>query len=175
MQTEQIWEEFSSRLLAFIRSKVSDDELARDMMQEVFIKIHKHGDQLTDSTKLSSWLYQITRNSITDHYRKQKPQQVELTDTVEDWVEENLNERFYSCLEPFVERLDPIYRNALQQTAYGTASQKAYAQANDLSYSAAKSRIQRARQQLKKLFMDCCAYQSDAYGNIVGARDCGSC
>ena len=36
---------------------------------------------------------------------------------------------------------------------------------NNLSYTATKSRIQRARKQLKKKFLNCCLAQADKYGN----------
>ena len=45
--------------------------------------------------------------------------------------------------------------------------QKEYAKQHGLSYSATKSRIQRARQKLKASFVACCNLQSDTYGNII--------
>jgi RNA polymerase sigma factor, sigma-70 family len=65
----QIVAEFSSRLFGFIRNRVASTEDAEDILQDVFF-------QLTGNTKpveqLSSWLFTIARNKITDSYRKKR-------------------------------------------------------------------------------------------------------
>ena len=70
--TEIIWKEFNKELLRFIIKRVKDNDLAHDLLQDIFIKIHLKISTLSDSDKLTSWVYQITRNSIIDHYKKQK-------------------------------------------------------------------------------------------------------
>jgi RNA polymerase sigma-70 factor, ECF subfamily len=47
-------------------------------------------------------------------------------------------------------------------------SQKEYAEKINLSYSAAKSRVQQARQLLNETLIACCNYQFDKYENIIG-------
>ena len=48
--------------------------MTNDILQEVFLKIHLNLTKLKDQSKLSSWIYQITRNTINDYFRKHKPQ-----------------------------------------------------------------------------------------------------
>jgi RNA polymerase sigma-70 factor (ECF subfamily) len=69
---EAIWDHFCCRLLAFIHSRVSDAADAEDILQEVFLRIHRHLCCLPDADKLDAWVYQITRNLIIDHYRRRK-------------------------------------------------------------------------------------------------------
>ena len=70
----QIVAEFSRRLFAFIKKRVATTEDAEDILQEVFY-------QLAGNTKpmeqLSSWLFTIARNKITDGYRKKRPELLE--------------------------------------------------------------------------------------------------
>ena len=66
MTTEAIWNEFGSGLFGFIKGKVNNQENAEDIFQDVFIKIHQKSGQLKEEDKLSSWVYQITRNAIID-------------------------------------------------------------------------------------------------------------
>lgn len=66
--TENIWHEYHMKLAAFIRSRVADD-VVDDLLQDVFIKTHTRIDSLKENTKLESWLYQITRNTVIDYYR----------------------------------------------------------------------------------------------------------
>ncbi|RMG22810.1 MAG: RNA polymerase sigma factor [Bacteroidetes bacterium] len=60
------------RLLAFIRSKVSDIEEAEDILQDVFYQLSATG--IDSIEQVSSWLFTVARNRITDTYRKKKPE-----------------------------------------------------------------------------------------------------
>ena len=66
---EEIWQKFENRLRAFTMSKVNDKSVTDDIMQELFIRIHANIDMVRDDTKIQSWIYQICRNLITDHFR----------------------------------------------------------------------------------------------------------
>ncbi len=57
-------------LLAFIRSKVSDSDLAEDILQESLLRALRAAPELRDGERLTSWLFQIVRNAITDAYRR---------------------------------------------------------------------------------------------------------
>lgn len=66
---------YEQKLLSFILriSNVSVDE-AKDLLQEVFIKIYQNLNGFNPDLKFSSWIYRITRNHIISHYRKTKNQ-----------------------------------------------------------------------------------------------------
>lgn len=82
---------------------------------------------------------------------------------------------FTPCLEPFLSRLPAEFREALQLTELGSLSQKDYAARLGISYSGAKSRVQRARRQLHELFTACCRIEAYAYGNIWAATPRTAC
>ena len=170
MDTEKIWNNFHDDLLLFINSKVHDHALANDVLQDVFIKIHLKLPTLSDKDKLGSWVYQITRNSITDHFRKQKHHSDSSVPEPETTEKEDIH-AFERCLQSFIRQLPEKYKDALMQTDLGRLSQKEYAQKKGISYSGAKSRVQRAREQLKDLFVSCCKIEADSYGNVVD-HDC---
>ena len=166
--TKAIWEEFHRELLGFIKTRVSDSDTAEDILQDVFIKIHSNIDTLKINSSLTGWVYQITRNTIIDFYRKKK---LDYSDKDFDkplpLEMEDINGDFLSCVKPFISQLPKKYKDILTTVTYNNISQKEYAQAENISYSAAKSRIQRAKEKLKELFLACCSVQSDSYGNIV--------
>ena len=64
---------------------------------------------------------------------------------------------------------------ALCLTELGGMSQKDYAKKTGISYSGAKSRVQRAKLKLKDLLMKCCHYQFDKYGTVIGIYPAGCC
>jgi len=166
--TEQIWDRFKEELLGFIMSRVKDKDVAQDILQDVFIKIHLKSDMLSHKEKLTSWIYQITRHTIIDYYRKNdKPTLIEAFKMDYPENDDTYNHELLCCLKPFINELPLKYQDAILKTTYGSLSQKDYAKEIDISYTAVKSRVQRARQQLKHSFIKCCSIQSDKYGNII--------
>lgn len=68
----QTVKDYGSLLFRFIRSKVSTDEDAEDILQDVWYQYaHTSATQVIEQA--SGWLFSVARNKITDRYRKQKP------------------------------------------------------------------------------------------------------
>ena len=74
MTFEHIYLDFDAKLRNFILGKVSDPDLTQDILQDVYLKIHSHIESVQDSEKLESWIYQITRNTIVDYFRRARPE-----------------------------------------------------------------------------------------------------
>lgn len=164
-----LWQEHHDALLAFIHSRVPDRVASSDILQEVFLKILTRLSTLNDQDKLQSWLYQIARNSITDHYRQRRIEMLEsLEDTPEALPEDDSAMRHMeSCLRPMILSLPPLYREALLLSEIEGLSQKELALRLGISYSGAKSRVQRGRVLLRKVLTDCCTFELDRYGKIL--------
>lgn len=181
--TEQLWGDFTSHLRRFIACRVSDEADVDDILQEVFIKIHRGIDRLEDPSKLHAWVYQITRNVIIDHYRKaDKVVEVksELPDVLaEDTGNEEVEAEVATWLRPMMEELPEKYREALQLTDVQGLTQKELAERLNISISGAKSRVQRAREKLKDVLLECCHVEVDRRGKVVDWEsrepDCGYC
>lgn len=121
---ELIWNDFHKELEGFINSRVKDRDITKDILQDIFLKIQNNIGTLKDESKLSSWIYQITRNAINDYFRKLK-HQVEFYDdsTVEE--EQHFdNGELEKCLKPFVNQLDDKYKEALILTEFEGLTQK---------------------------------------------------
>lgn len=176
MNTEKLYAEFKGELLGFIQKRVNDKVISEDILQDVFVKIHTKKYQLQEDEKVISWVYQITRNAIIDYYRKKKDIDATEVQLNLDEPVENVNDEFLGlgCMKKFVEELPEDYREAIEFTTYGALSQKEFAEKMGLSYSGAKSRVQRARQKLKAMLEECCNPQVDKYGNILYSNH-GSC
>ncbi len=166
--TETLYHQFHQELERFILSKVKDKAIAKDILQDVFVKIHLHLHTIKDLSKLKAWIYQLTRNTVNDYFRKQKSTTDEeeiLTEIADTYL---LSEQgLESCVTPFIAQLPPKYKEALLLTDIKGLSQTELATQLNISYPAAKSRVQRARQKLKTLFTDCCRIHTDSYGNVL--------
>jgi RNA polymerase sigma-70 factor (ECF subfamily) len=174
--TAEIYNQFHRELENFILKKVKDKVIAKDILQDVFVKIHLHLHAIKDQTKLTSWIYQLTRNTIYDYYRKLEvvAEEKEIPQEVPD-ISIHDEQGLEKCVLPFINQLPSKYKEALVFTDIKGMSQIQMAEQLQITYSSAKSRVQRARQKLKVLFTDCCLIQSDVYGNIISYRQhaCG--
>jgi RNA polymerase sigma-70 factor, ECF subfamily len=163
-----IWEKYNQRLAAFIRSRVDVDE-ADDILQEVFIRVHRHLCCQPDWEKPASWFYQIARNLIIDHYRSRRLW-VEVPETLPaapDLPEENPEASLALSLTDLVNELPEPYRQALLLTEYQGLSQKELAERQGISLSGAKSRVQRAREKMREMLLNCCHFEFDRRGRVV--------
>jgi RNA polymerase sigma-70 factor (ECF subfamily) len=173
VETSVIWEEFRGSLRRFISSRVRNDDDAEDILQDVFLKIHKSVQTLEDEGKLRSWIYQITRNAIIDYYRKTgSPEQLRELDGPDAFIPDtesdaDVESEVASWLEPFVAELSDNYREALTLTEFEGLTQVQLAERLGISVSGAKSRVQRARGQLKELLTNCCHFEFDQRGKIL--------
>lgn len=166
---EPIWENFNQRLFKFIRSRVEDDATAEDILQEVFLRIHTRMGTLTDSSRLESWIYQIARHAIIDHYRRRR-NVTDIPETVLDedrLVEPDAVDILASSMREMVEALPEPYRQALLLTEYEGLTQAELARRLGISLSGAKSRVQRARQRIKDELLACCHFEFDRYGRVI--------
>ncbi len=67
------------RLFRFIRQRVRNDEEAEDILQDVFFQLVETYRAMKPVEQLTSWLFTVARNKITDRYRKKKPDSLEST------------------------------------------------------------------------------------------------
>ena len=62
------------RLRNFIRRHVVDDRDVEDILQDVFYELVQAYRMLTPIEHVTSWLFRITRNRITDRFRRKRPE-----------------------------------------------------------------------------------------------------
>lgn len=65
---------YSKRLMGFIRKRVKSEADAEDILQDVFYQFMGNTKPIE---QLTSWLFTVTRNKITDKQRKKKPELLE--------------------------------------------------------------------------------------------------
>lgn len=162
-----IWNDLNKALINFINQKVKNLEVSRDISQDVFVKVFSKINTLKDKDKIIPWIYQITRNEINTYFRKQEyGHEIKIEDKLEI-LEENLTFEFSKCIQPMINSLPLKFQKAIKMTEIEGLSQKELAKSLNISYSGAKSRVQRGRELLKSLLLQCCSVSTDKYGNIT--------
>ena len=168
-EIEIIWIDLNEELLRFIISKVKNEQLAKDIRQDVFLKVQLKIDQLKNTSKLTSWVYQITRNIIIDYFRKPNKKD-SLKDDFDIPEDDNYDleySRLSNCINQKINQLSLKHKEAIILTSFKNYSQKELADHLKISYSGTKSRVQKARDLLKDDILNCPNVESDKAGKLI--------
>ncbi|NQX85165.1 MAG: sigma-70 family RNA polymerase sigma factor [Flavobacteriaceae bacterium] len=179
MTTQEIWNTYHLDVKRFVLSKVHDESLAEDIVQNTFIKVHTKLSALKDPMKLKSWVMMIARNTTVDYFKSHKSASFsEVILPVEDVPKQDAHDET-DCLYVIIKGLPKKYRDPLILSDIKGMKQAEVAKQLKLALSTTKSRIQRARKLIAKGFMDCCDYKLNDKGFLVGEvkdkEDCKIC
>lgn len=156
-----IYELFYSHVykIAFFITK--DREYAQDVLQETFIKVFNHIEKVEDVEKMKAWISTITTRTAIDFIRKQKrgnefeleyvnymkTELLEFAFTVEEEVERTfLSKRIHEEIEA----LSPEHRAVLYLKYIEDYRDQEIASLLEVNISTVKTRIHRAKIQLKR-------------------------
>lgn len=184
--TEALWQIMHDGLRAFIAKRVNDQGHVDDILQDVFVRVHRRLDTVNDPHRIVSWIYQVTRHAIIDHYRKPGRQRevpaglsselealdevLAMSDMTSPGDAGKLRAELAGCLRPMIERLSQDYRDAVTLVEIEGLTQQAAAKRLGISLSGMKSRIQRGRARLKQMLDDCCVIELDRRKGVVEYR-----
>jgi RNA polymerase sigma-70 factor (ECF subfamily) len=172
METQQIWQKYSSALYFFILKKVKNESEANDILQNTFLKIHRKLHQLKHSEKAKAWVFQIARNEIANFYKKENKFTSALPETPDSVPEKN---DAFCCFDTFINQLPRIYKEAIELVYIKGKKQEESAEILGISLANIKARIRRSKDILKEKFIECCQYQFDKNGNLIGEPNCPKC
>ena len=177
----QDWGETLVRLRGFVLARVSDPELAEDITQDVVVRTIASG-ALDRVDNISAWLYRSARNAVIDHYRTRRTFEQDLA--LERWPEPETDDglpndatrELARCLQPMMGALNPTARDALTRVDLEGQTHRQAAAQLGISVSGMKSRVQRARRELKDRLVSCCQVATDSTGAIADyAPKAGAC
>jgi len=172
INTVTIWNDFNRELKAYIKRSVVNPSDVDDIMQDIFVKIIKNIEKVNQAKNLQQYIYGVARNAINDYFNNgiYRNSYAEIPEIPLDVETESLNSIIADSLKPFIDQLPEKYREAILMTEFQNVSQKELAERLNISYSGAKSRVQRGKEKLKEQLLDCCAFQNDVYGNIIDVK-----
>ena len=179
MTIEQIWQDYQHALKGFLHKRLNNTADVDDLLQDILIKTHQNLHQLQSQDSTKSWLFQIAQNSLIDYYRQHRPTTIDAQELADSLASEEqtitLKQDLSQCLMPFLQTLPEKDASLLQAIDLEQQSQKDYAKQQGIAYSTLKSRVQKSRHRLKKLYEDCCHLSLDAQGNVMDYPPKSSC
>jgi RNA polymerase sigma-70 factor (ECF subfamily) len=141
-----------------------------DVLQEVFVRVHRGEAAVRDGERFGGWVHRIARHAVADHLRSRARHPVRSEGDVETAVpddESTLEAELGECVALFVARLPSPYREAITLTDLEGLTQKDAAEMLGLSVSGMKSRVQRGRDRIRQMFEQCCEISVDARGRVI--------
>jgi RNA polymerase sigma-70 factor (ECF subfamily) len=172
---EVSWAETLDRIRAFVAVRVGDPELAADITNDVVVRSIASG-ALDRVDNPSAWLYRSARNAVIDYYRTRRVH--DPLGDADSWPDpgpaDNLpndaTRELARCLQPMLDELSPAARDALTRVDVDGQTHHHAADQLGISVSGMKSRVQRARRQLRDLLEQCCTVGLDGAGAVASYR-----
>ena len=190
LSTEGVWSELRANIRGFVGRRVRQPADVDDIVQRVFLQVHRALPTLRDADRLHAWIYQTTRRAIADYYRapshtREVPAGAavdlapQIADATADDADGTALHELSGCLKPLIGSLGPADQEALRLVEFEGVTQVEAAQRLGLSVSGMKSRVQRARLHLRTALDECCQIALDRRGGVISyeARTdpCGTC
>jgi len=157
---------YERKIYRLAKNITQNDEDAEDVMQEAFLKAYSHLDNFQGNSKFYTWIVRIAVNESLMKLRKRKSDKLvsldEQVDTGEDMVPREIavwednpeaqysQEELRGILDKSVESLAPIFRSVFVLRDIEDLSTEETAEALGISIPAVKSRLLRARLQLRE-------------------------
>lgn len=157
---------YSGKIFRLAQHITQNQEDAEDVLQDTFLKAYTHLDTFAGNSKFYTWIVRIAVNESLMKLRKRKSDKlVSLDEPVDTGEEEVVREvavweqtpetkfsqtELRKILDDTVDELDPIYRTVFLLRDVEELSTEETAEALGLSVPAVKSRLLRARLQLRE-------------------------
>lgn len=165
-QSKQIiFEMFYNKVYSTAYYVTKDYYLAQDITQETFIKAFKQIHNLKDTKKIESWLGTIATRTAIDYIRKIKKQNELVSNDVfidintfskkessKSQVEKSIEDKFIKNeIQKSISELKPEYRQVIVLKYDYELKDEEIAKELDMTLSAVKGRIHRAKNKLKSV------------------------
>ena len=137
----------------FARKRVSDPELAADVVQDSLLKALKAADQLHDEESAKAWFYRILRRTIMDLYRCRDARGrmlAELKQELNSPPDPDEKRVVCACMERLLPTMAPQYAGLIRRLGLNEETPEAVAASLGITKNNLNVRAHRARQQLKQ-------------------------
>ena len=125
---------------------------AADMTQQVFLQAFRRLDQFSGRSQFGTWIYRVAVNEALQHLRRSRRSRVGILEHEPMDSSPDSNENFgdKELLEKALARLDPVLRSAFMLREIEGLSYSEIAEALQIPEGTVGSRLNRARQELKR-------------------------
>lgn len=154
-----LYDRYSNKVYRKCLSFVKDESAAQDMVQDVLLKVFTQLGKFQGKSRFSTWLYAITYNYCVEYYRKNnKYAMVDIDEgpdiSVDDDDEKELLKMRAEQLKWALDQVAPEDKMILLLKYQDDTPIKEIMDTLDISESAVKMRLARARQRVKQVVQE---------------------
>jgi RNA polymerase sigma-70 factor (ECF subfamily) len=146
---ETLFALYQDRLRRYLGRASGETELARDLTQEVFLRVSRVAIPVASENQLAGWLFRIARNVLLDYHRQRNRRPEEARgafDRARDASQETT-----TSLNQALSTLQELDRDVFLMREMSGLSYDEIANACELTSDAVRNRIHRARLQLREI------------------------
>ena len=151
---------YQSRLYWHIRRLVYDEDAAKDVLQETFIKVYQNFSQFKKDSQLYTWLYRIASNEALQHLNKAKKMQKTEQDAdvyLENQKAENSGrnaDEIELLLQDAIQKLPEKQRMVFTLRYYDDLPYEEISKILDMSVSTLKTNYYYAKSKIEQYILD---------------------
>jgi RNA polymerase sigma-70 factor, ECF subfamily len=168
------WQDIERRLRPFVARRVASPADVEDVLQEIYIRVHRGLSSLRDGQSFGGWVYRVAQSCIADAARARARSPLRLVDAPPEVAAtddgDELEDELDVCVALFVARLRAPYREAITLVELEGLTQKAAAELLGITLPALKSRVSRGREQIRAMFEECCRISVDCRGRVTACE-----
>ena len=165
-EVSSLWLSYKNGLKFYILKKVKNEDIANELSHEVLMKVYNSCCSENEIMNVRSWMFQIAHNTTVDYFKKEKKFTNQVPDVFED-MESTSYKEAEGIVQPLLQLLPEKYAVPLRLSDIEELKQAEVAKMLNLSLTAVKSRIQRARKLLKEKIIECSNLETDKKGNLI--------
>jgi len=170
------WQDIERRLRPYVARRVASVGDVDDVLQEIFVRIHRGLSSLRDGESFGGWVYRVAQSAIADAARARARSVLQLVGETPEIASteadgsDDLESELGACVALFVARLPAPYREAVTLTELEGLTQKDAAEMLGVTLPAMKSRALRGREKIRGMFEECCRISVDCRGRVTACE-----
>lgn len=159
---EKVMIEYGNELVRLAFSYVKDTEIAKDMVQNTFIKCYKNLDSFRNDAQIKTWLYRITINECKDYLKSWNYKMVQVKSFINETAKSVLPSTEKTVIDKYnneeikdtIYSLPKMYREVVYLYYYDSLKTEEIAGVLDIPVNTVKTRLRRAKQRLESMIKE---------------------
>ena len=159
---EKMMIEYGNELVRLAFSYVKDTEIAKDMVQNTFIKCYKNLDSFRFDAQIKTWLYRITINECKDYLKSWNYKRVQVSSFINETTKAILPSIEKTVIDKYeneemkgnIFSLPKVYQEVIYLYYYDSLKMEEIANVLDIPVNTVKTRLRRAKQRLESMIKE---------------------
>lgn len=159
---EKLMMEYGNELVRLAFTYVKDREIAKDMVQNTFIKCYKNLDAFRFDAHIKTWLYRITINECKDYLKSWNYKMVQVRSFINETAKSILPSTEKIVIDKYkstemkenIFSLPKVYREVVYLYYYDSLKTEEIAKVLNVPNNTVKTRLRRGKQRLELMLKE---------------------